>query len=72
MFLVDITINMREAILAFLSKKPAKKLGAGFKESIGAARKKCHHCKASNSKSVFTKKSSLYNVNKVTKNSYSG
>ncbi len=39
-------MNLRGAVLAFLADTPASNLGAGFKESVGGARKKCRHCDA--------------------------
>ena len=34
------------AVLVFLADTPASNLGAGFKESVGGARRKCCHCMA--------------------------
>ena len=39
-------INLRGAVLAFLADTPASNVGAGFKETVGGARKKCRHCDA--------------------------
>lgn len=39
-------IFLRGAVLAFLADTPASNLGAGFKESVGGARRKCRHCMA--------------------------
>ncbi len=33
-------------MLVFLADTPAGNVGAGFKESVGGARKKCRHCDA--------------------------
>ena len=37
-------VLLRGAFLAFLADTPASNLGAGFKESVGDARRKCRHC----------------------------
>ena len=39
-------VFLRGAVLAFLADTPASNLGAGFKESVGGARRKCRHCMA--------------------------
>ena len=39
-------VRLRGAVLAFLADTPACNVGAGFKESVGGARKKCRHCDA--------------------------
>ena len=39
-------IYLRGAVLAFLADTPTSNLEAGFKESVGGARKKCCHCMA--------------------------
>ena len=36
-------VRLRGAVLAFLADTPASNVGAGFKESVGGARKKCRH-----------------------------
>ena len=37
-------VRLRGAVLAFLADTPASNVGAGFKENVGGARKKCRHC----------------------------
>lgn len=40
----DGEIVLRGALLGVLADTPASNLGAGFKESVGGARRKCRHC----------------------------
>ena len=43
-------VLLRGAVLAFLADTPASNLGAGFKESVGVARRKCRHSSSSSYK----------------------
>lgn len=44
---LDGHVQFRVVVMAFLADTPASHLAGAFKESLGGARKKCHHCMAS-------------------------